>query len=483
MIDEHNEALATLPQSKADQEAYINANKMEDLPQNAEPTARIQDEPWDPVVLRTDPRLRHYSDSGPVPAGPQQVQALSSRAYSATNATSSDTRSEAIYSSSSVTGPTSSFPSSRPSAQHLTPRTTSSSIGIPRVSLRYHCGHCDKTFDRPSDGRKHEKYHLPPEERKHVCKVCPSISQVRSFADKRDLERHLWTAHRLGESPVRSCESCGDSFNRGDSLKRHTDKYAGKCRELKQSKKLKQRSARAASGPAAVGSRPASQSEPRPSPSSHLMYQLSGQLLVQAEPNGTIASVQRQSGSINTLELPGMIPPPASGPYGGIWPVHGGRELPVQAVSGAATTEVQNGFGADDASLIGTMFPPPEGWPGNGFSHALGGYQHLTESQPGAAAASMQIGITVDIDPETFRMILLSESWPTNALLPAFDGHQHLAESQPGDATVNVQGAPGWDSTPENVGTILPPEGNPDSGPNRYAGFSQAAAKAWVDSM
>ena len=472
-----------MPQSKADQEAYINANKMEDLPQNAEPTARIQDEPWAPVVLRTDPRLRHYSDSRPVPAGPQQVQALSSRAYSATNATSSDTRSEAIYSSSSVTGPTSSFPSSRPSAQHSTPRTTSSSIGIFRASLRYRCGYCDKTFDRPSDGRKHEKYHLPAEERKHVCKVCPSTSQVRSFADRKDLERHLWTAHRLGESPVRTCESCGNSFNRRDSLKRHTDKYAGKCRELKQSKQSKQRSARSASGPAAVGSRPVSQSEKPALTSYHLMHQLSEQPLVQAESNGATASAQRQSGLDHTLERPGMIPPPAGGSYGGIWPAHGGRELSLQAVPGAATLEVQNAFGAANPSVIGAMFPPQEGWSSNVFSHTLGGYQHLPESQPGAAAVSMQIGFTLDIDPEIFRMILLSESGPNDAFVPAFNGHQHLAESQPGDATVNVQGAPGWFSTPENAGTIPPPESNPNSGPNRYAGISQAAAKAWVDSM
>ena len=82
----------------------------------------------------------------------------------------------------------------------------------------YVCEECGKVFNRPSDLKKHSKYHLPESERPFGCNECS-----RRFVLSKDLERHRATQHGIAAGGW-ECNVCAMRFTRKDALKRHLQK-------------------------------------------------------------------------------------------------------------------------------------------------------------------------------------------------------------------------------------------------------------------
>lgn len=82
----------------------------------------------------------------------------------------------------------------------------------------------------PSDMRRHQRIHVPEEQRPYGCDYCR-----RRFWHPKDRRRHLRSVHHVGPAPDR-CPGCGRTFDRPDNLRRHRENscrgssYAGSSR-------------------------------------------------------------------------------------------------------------------------------------------------------------------------------------------------------------------------------------------------------------
>lgn len=77
-----------------------------------------------------------------------------------------------------------------------------------RIPGGYNCSQCRLTFDVPSTLRKHEKSHLPKDQRPHGCPHC-----TERFTDRRDVNRHVRRIHQGFQacaSPATTFEPASD---------------------------------------------------------------------------------------------------------------------------------------------------------------------------------------------------------------------------------------------------------------------------------
>ncbi|KAB5513279.1 hypothetical protein GE09DRAFT_1232063 [Coniochaeta sp. 2T2.1] len=93
---------------------------------------------------------------------------------------------------------------------------------------RYVCPDCNRAFSKPHKLRKHQKTHDPSVD-------CPAeVSCPFKTAERRDMDRHLWVAHKSYaehnniENPGAKCDRCGKWFTRRYNLQRHLNE--GRCR-------------------------------------------------------------------------------------------------------------------------------------------------------------------------------------------------------------------------------------------------------------
>lgn len=116
------------------------------------------------------------------------------------------------------------MPTDNPSDEERTARvtidSTSTSHAAPSQSIRpYYCDYeeCklrDRAWDTISELKKHQRVHMPKEQRPHACAECG-----RRFHYTKDVKRHMQANHNE-KMPV-TCPFCNRELSRDDNLQRH----------------------------------------------------------------------------------------------------------------------------------------------------------------------------------------------------------------------------------------------------------------------
>lgn len=181
-------------------------------------------------LTHIDPGLRHFSDSHLGFNEPWRLERFNTPMDAGSNATSEETRSVAVFSTSSYTGDHT--PDTSPQqSRRWTNSTQNAQLQGPSTPDNETTCHCGKEFDTPSARRKHGKHHSKAGDRPHKCRHCRL-----DFNDLRDLRRHLHKKHpenQIGTPLARwktvNCESCGQECSRSDGVPRHLEANAETC--------------------------------------------------------------------------------------------------------------------------------------------------------------------------------------------------------------------------------------------------------------
>lgn len=185
-----------------------------------------------------------------------------------------------------------------PAIQHSVSGTATSpsSVSSQRTGPFYcdyeDCKQRDKVWYTRSEFKKHQRIHLPTDQRPHGCPNC-----VRRFQYPKDVARHMRAKHQ-GGTPV-TCQHCNKVLSRDDNLQRHMERLHGV---------MPTPNSAAQTPSTAVESSVASPSSPSISNCSDMMYSDTSPSTVQTSPWSQV------QGSSRSFQQRLLLPAKSKGP-------------------------------------------------------------------------------------------------------------------------------------------------------------------------